>query len=63
LASAVGVGEAAFNALFKLAGLPQGGAEALLCWRFWRAMVGLVGLALYLRGVGRAVFDPEQAGP
>jgi glycosyltransferase 2 family protein len=58
----LGVGEAAFNALFKLAGL-QGGAEALLCWRIWRAMVGLVGLALYLRGVGRAVFDPEQASP
>jgi glycosyltransferase 2 family protein len=58
----LGVGEAAFNALFKLAGL-QGGAEALLCWRIWRAMAGLVGLVLYLRGVGRAVFEPEQAGP
>jgi uncharacterized membrane protein YbhN (UPF0104 family) len=57
----LGVGEAAFNALFKVAGL-QGGAEALLCWRIWRAMVGLVGLALYLRGVGRAVFDAERGG-
>jgi glycosyltransferase 2 family protein len=58
----LGVGEAALNTLFRLAGL-QGGAEALLCWRIWRAMVGLVGLALYLRGVGRAVFNPEQASP
>jgi uncharacterized membrane protein YbhN (UPF0104 family) len=56
----LGVGEAAFNALFRLAGL-QGGAEALLCWHIWRAMVGLVGLAQYLRGLGRAVFDAEQA--
>jgi hypothetical protein len=52
----LGVGETAFSALFKIAGL-QGGAEALLCWRIWRAMVGLVGLAIYLRGVRRAVFD------
>jgi uncharacterized protein (TIRG00374 family) len=53
----LGVGEAAFSALFKIAGL-QGGADALLCWRIWRAMVGLVGLALYLRGMRRAVFQP-----
>ena len=52
----LGVGEAAFSALFGIAGL-QGGAEALLCWRIWRAMVGLVGLAIYLRGMRRAVFS------
>ncbi|MGH9575558.1 MAG: lysylphosphatidylglycerol synthase transmembrane domain-containing protein [Candidatus Acidiferrales bacterium] len=51
----LGVGEAAFSALFGIAGL-RGGAEALLCWRVWRAMVGLVGLAIYLRGMRRAVF-------
>jgi glycosyltransferase 2 family protein len=55
----LGVGETAFNALFKIVGL-QGGAEAMLCWRIWRALVGLVGLVLYLRGVGRVVFDAEE---
>jgi glycosyltransferase 2 family protein len=54
----LGVGETAFNALFKIVGL-QGGAEALLCWRIWRALVGLIGLAFYLRGVGRVVFGSE----
>lgn len=52
----LGVGETAFSALFRVAGL-QGGAEALLCWRIWRAMVGLVGLGIYLRGMRRAVFS------
>lgn len=50
----LGVGETAFSALFKIAGL-QGGAEALLCWRIWRAMVGLAGLAIYLKGMHRSV--------
>ncbi|HXN23242.1 MAG TPA: lysylphosphatidylglycerol synthase transmembrane domain-containing protein [Candidatus Dormibacteraeota bacterium] len=45
----LGVGETAFNALFGVAGL-RGGAEALLCWRIWRALVSLLGLAFYLRG-------------
>jgi hypothetical protein len=58
----LGVGETAFSALFKLAGL-QGGAEALLCWRIWRAMVGLVGLVIYLRGMRRSVFDSDRAKP
>lgn len=56
----LGVGETAFSALFKLAGL-QGGAEALLCWRIWRAMVGLAGLATYLKGIRRAVYGNEGA--
>ncbi len=50
----LGVGEAAYNALFRVAGL-EGGADALLCWRIWRALVGLIGLAFYLRGLGRTV--------
>jgi glycosyltransferase 2 family protein len=45
----LGVGEAAYNALFKIAGL-EGGANVLLCWRIWRLAIGLIGLALYLRG-------------
>jgi uncharacterized protein (TIRG00374 family) len=54
----LGVGESAYNALFKMAGL-DGGAEALLCWRIWRAAVGLLGLILYLRGPGRSVYGAE----
>jgi glycosyltransferase 2 family protein len=56
----LGVGEAAYNALFRLAGL-EGGADALLCWRIWRAAVGLIGLALYLGGLGRTVHDEFTA--
>ena len=55
----LGVGETAFSALFRLAGL-QGGAEALLCWRIWRAMVGLTGLAIYLKGMRRTVYDDPE---
>lgn len=57
----LGVGETAFNALFDMAGL-RGGAEALLCWRIWMALVGILGLAFYLRGLRRCVFDAEAAG-
>lgn len=46
----LGVGETAFNGLFTLAGL-AGGAEALLCWRVWTALVRLIGLVFYLRGI------------
>jgi len=52
----LGVGESAYNVLFKMAGL-EGGAEALLSWRIWRAAVGVIGLILYLRGPGRSVYD------
>lgn len=51
----LGVGETAFNALFELAGLRLG-AQALLCWRVWRAVVGLLGLAIYVRGMRGLVF-------
>jgi uncharacterized membrane protein YbhN (UPF0104 family) len=56
----LGVGEAAFNALFKLTGL-GGGAEALLCSRVWTILVGLIGFVFYLRGVRRSVFDEESS--
>lgn len=55
----LGVGETAFNALFNLTGL-HGGAEALLCWRIWSALVGLIGLILYLRGLRRSMFDAAE---
>jgi glycosyltransferase 2 family protein len=50
----LGVGEAAYNALFRIAGV-EGGANVLLCWRVWRLTVGFIGLGLYLRGLGSAV--------
>ncbi|MGH9684904.1 MAG: lysylphosphatidylglycerol synthase transmembrane domain-containing protein [Candidatus Acidiferrales bacterium] len=55
----LGVGEAAFGALFRLTGI-RGGAEAMLCWRVWNAMVGLIGLGFYLRGIGRVVYGGEN---
>jgi uncharacterized protein (TIRG00374 family) len=57
----LGVGESAYNALFRAVGL-EGGAEALLCWRIWRAAVGLIGLVLYLRGPRRAVYEGNASG-
>jgi glycosyltransferase 2 family protein len=55
----LGVGEAAFHALFSVAGL-KGGAEALLCWRIWNALVGMLGWIVYLRGF-RARIPVEEA--
>ncbi len=61
----IGVGETAFDALFRLAGM-SGGAETLLCLRVWNVPVGLLGLAVYLLGMGRIVHpfegEPEGAG-
>jgi glycosyltransferase 2 family protein len=48
----LGVGEAAFNSLFAIAGL-RGGADALICWRVWTALVRLLGVVFYLRGIER----------
>ncbi|HJU90503.1 MAG TPA: lysylphosphatidylglycerol synthase transmembrane domain-containing protein [Gemmatimonadaceae bacterium] len=50
----LGVGEAAFDRLFGLAGL-SGGAEVLLGWRLITILVSLGGLAIYLRGARRLV--------
>lgn len=55
----IGVGETAFSALFHLAGI-RGGAEALLCWRVWNAMIGLLGLAVYVAGIKRSVFNRRK---
>lgn len=61
----IGVGETAFNALFTLTGM-RGGAETLLCLRLWNVPVGLLGLLVYLLGMGRIVHpyeeQPEGAG-
>jgi uncharacterized protein (TIRG00374 family) len=55
----IGVGEAALESLFSLCGL-QGGAEVLLGWRLIMVLVGLVGLAFYLKGEKRFVFSSVQ---
>lgn len=52
----LGVGEAAFDRLFLLAGL-TGGAEALLGWRLLTILISLLGLAYYLQGRKRFVHD------
>lgn len=56
----LGVGEAAFSKLFSMVGLAMG-AETLLCWRIWKAMVALIGLAIYMRGMGRVGFEKRSA--
>jgi uncharacterized protein (TIRG00374 family) len=53
----LGVGETAFNSLFSVAGL-SGGAEALVCWRVWTALVRLLGLVFYLQGIERVFGHP-----
>jgi hypothetical protein len=52
----LGVGEAALDGLFRSAGL-DGGAEILLGWRFAILSLALAGLAVYLRGQRRFIFD------
>jgi glycosyltransferase 2 family protein len=51
----LGVGETALNALFELTGL-HGGGETLLFWRAWKALVGLLGLFIYIRGMNGVLF-------
>ncbi len=52
----LGVGEAAFDKLFALAGL-TGGAEAILGWRVLTILISVVGLGFYLQGRQRFVHD------
>ena len=56
----LGVGEAAFGALFAVAGL-TGGAEALLGWRLLNFLIGLPGLLFYLHGRRRFVHVGEDS--
>lgn len=57
----IGVGEAAFNKLFILAGL-SGGAELLLGWRLLAIAIGFCGLAYYLQGRKPFVRDSTVLG-
>ena len=45
----LGVGEAAFDQLFRLAGLPDG-AVVLIGWRLLSLVPAAIGLGIYLRG-------------
>jgi uncharacterized protein (TIRG00374 family) len=55
----LGVGEAAFNKLFALAGLTSG-AEALLGWRVLTLLISPLGLVYYLQGRKRFVHDAGE---
>lgn len=55
----IGVGEAAMESIFSLNNL-DGGAEVLLGWRLVMLIVGLLGLAFYLKGERRFVFDSKN---
>lgn len=57
----LGVGEAAFNQLFSLAGY-TGGAEVLLGWRLLTILLGLVGMVFYFQGRGRFVHSADASG-
>lgn len=52
----LGIGEAAFNKLFEMAGL-TGGAETLLGWRMLMFLISTIGLVFYLRGRRRFVHE------
>ena len=58
----LGVGEAAFNSLFAIAGL-RGGAEALICYRVWASLVRLLGVIFYLRGIERVFGHRSDGAP
>jgi len=58
----LGVGEAALESLFTMSGL-SGGAETILGWRLIMIIVGLLGLAFYLKGDQRFVFHPDANEP
>ena len=58
----LGVGEAAFAAIFALAG-HTGGARMLLAWRVGMLPLAALGALFYVRGRSRAVARQGQPGP
>ncbi len=56
----LGVGEAAFESLFRLAGL-DGGAEAMLAWRLLLVGLAPLGLWYFVRGRSAARVGPADA--
>jgi uncharacterized protein (TIRG00374 family) len=57
----LGVGETAFNSLFKMAGM-RNGADALICWRIWTILASFLGLIFYWRGLKGQVFVSQSNG-
>jgi uncharacterized protein (TIRG00374 family) len=56
----LGLGEAAFDRLFRLVGM-ESGAEAMLSWRLLTTVIGLLGLVYYLQGRRRVVHRKPDA--
>jgi uncharacterized membrane protein YbhN (UPF0104 family) len=57
----IGVGEAAFDGLFHLAGF-DGGARLLLFWRLGQVPMAILGAWFFMRH-SRAMTDPRQEAP
>lgn len=55
----LGVGEAAFDSLFRLGGL-EGGAEAMLAWRLLLVGLAPLGLWFFLQGRAAARVSPDS---
>jgi uncharacterized membrane protein YbhN (UPF0104 family) len=58
----LGVGEAAFDGLFRLAGF-SGGAELLLAWRLLTVLPAAVGLVVYFQAGRRFVGGAVAVAP
>ncbi len=56
----LGVGEAAFGRLFRIAHL-RGGAEALLAWRLLATLISLLGLFYYLQGRKHVIHAAQES--
>jgi glycosyltransferase 2 family protein len=56
----LGIGEAAFDRLFRIAGMVSG-AEAMLSWRLLTTVLSLLGLLFYLQGRERVVHGRKTA--
>lgn len=57
----LGVGEAAFEKLFGIAGISSG-AESMLAWRVLTTLLGVTGMLFYLKGRER-LLHPAEAEP
>jgi uncharacterized protein (TIRG00374 family) len=56
----LGIGEAAFQKLFRMVGV-HSGAEAMLSWRLLTTVISLGGLFYYLKGRRKMVHGPDTA--
>ena len=58
----LGVGEAAFEKLFRIANITSG-AESMLAWRVLTTLLGVAGLLFYLKGRERLLHPAEAESP